>query len=66
MPFGWEFSAQQPDFPTALGLLQVSTGTIEEVVYARQLYKQQQSRSAIEGTDEKRHFAGLLVTLSLQ
>ncbi len=38
--------------------MKVSTGTFEEAVYGRQLYKQQQSRSAIEGAEEKRHFAG--------
>ena len=33
-------------------------GTIEEIVYQRQLYKQQQANVAVEGQDEFRFFEG--------
>ncbi len=35
-------------------------GTIEEIVYQRQLYKQQQANVAVEGQDEFRFFEGEL------
>ena len=38
----------------------VSTGTLEEVVYTRQLYKQQQSNVAVENSRERRYFDGAL------
>lgn len=39
----------------------VAAGTVEENVYERQLYKQQQSRIAVEGTSEQRIFNGALL-----
>lgn len=36
----------------------VSSGTVEEVIYRRQLYKQQQSNVAVENTVEQRFFDG--------
>ena len=36
----------------------IATGTIEEQIYTRQIYKQQQSALAVEGTTEKRYFEG--------
>eukprot|EP00891_Asterochloris_glomerata_P009978 jgi/Astpho2/9978/e_gw1.00153.8.1_t len=38
----------------------VAAGTIEEIVYQRQLYKQQQANVAVEGQDEFRFFEGEL------
>ena len=35
------------------------TGTLEEMVYNRQIYKQQQANSAIEGARERRYFEGV-------
>lgn len=37
----------------------VSQGTIEEVVYARQIYKQQQASIAYNATNERRYFQGV-------
>lgn len=36
----------------------ISAGTLEEIVYSRQLYKQQQSNVAIENAKEPRYFEG--------
>ena len=36
----------------------LSTGTLDEIVYSRQLYKQQQSNIAIENAQEPRYFEG--------
>lgn len=36
----------------------ITTGTLEEVVYTRQLYKQQQSNVAVENANERRYFDG--------
>lgn len=37
----------------------VSQGTVEEIVYARQIYKQQQAAIAYEASEERRYFAGV-------
>jgi len=37
----------------------VSAGTIEEIVYARQIYKQQQANIAYNASTERRYFAGV-------
>ena len=37
----------------------LGAGTIEELVYSRQLYKQQQSNLAVHGTRERRFFEGI-------
>ncbi|KAF2119691.1 P-loop containing nucleoside triphosphate hydrolase protein [Lophiotrema nucula] len=37
----------------------VSSGTIEEVIYARQIYKQQQANIAYNASDERRYFKGV-------
>ncbi len=37
----------------------LATGTLEEHVYRRQIYKQQQSNVAVEGTTERRLFTGV-------
>ncbi|GAB7344614.1 hypothetical protein MBLNU457_3102t1 [Dothideomycetes sp. NU457] len=37
----------------------VSTGTVEEVVYARQIYKQQQANIAYNASIERRYFKGV-------
>ncbi|CAI5975877.1 unnamed protein product [Closterium sp. NIES-65] len=37
----------------------VAGGTVEEVVYLRQVYKQQQTNIAIEGASEQRYFTGV-------
>ncbi|CAI5508303.1 unnamed protein product [Closterium sp. Naga37s-1] len=37
----------------------VAGGTVEEVVYLRQVYKQQQTNIAIEGATENRYFTGV-------
>ena len=37
----------------------LATGTLEELVYDRQLYKQQQSIIAQHGTRERRYFQGV-------
>lgn len=34
-------------------------GTLEEMVYARQIYKQQAANTAIEGARERRYFEGV-------
>ena len=34
-------------------------GTLEEMVYARQIYKQQAANTAIEGSRERRYFEGV-------
>jgi hypothetical protein len=34
-------------------------GTIEEIVYQRQVYKQQQSNMAIDAVKERRYFEGV-------
>ena len=36
----------------------VSAGTIEEIMYSRQVYKQQQSNVAVENMQEPRYFDG--------
>jgi SNF2 family DNA or RNA helicase len=36
----------------------ISTGTLEEIMYSRQLYKQQQSNIAVENAQEPRYFEG--------
>ncbi|KAF2876065.1 P-loop containing nucleoside triphosphate hydrolase protein [Massariosphaeria phaeospora] len=38
----------------------VSSGTIEEIVYARQIYKQQQANIAYNASDERRYFKGVM------
>lgn len=37
----------------------VSQGTIEEIVYARQIYKQQMSNIGLSATSERRYFTGI-------
>ena len=37
----------------------LGAGTLEELVYSRQLYKQQQSNLAVHGTRERRYFEGI-------
>lgn len=37
----------------------VSTGTIEEIIYARQIYKQQQANIGYTASNERRYFAGV-------
>lgn len=41
----------------------ITTGSLEEVVYTRQLYKQQQSNVAVENAQERRYFDGEGATL---
>jgi hypothetical protein len=36
----------------------IAAGTLEELIYTRQLYKQQQAAVAIEGAAEDRYFQG--------
>jgi hypothetical protein len=36
----------------------VAAGTVEEMIYNRQMYKQQQALIAMEGSKEKRYFKG--------
>ena len=36
----------------------IAAGTLEELVYTRQLYKQQQAAVALEGAEESRYFQG--------
>ncbi len=38
----------------------VSSGTIEEIVYARQIYKQQQANIGYTASDERRYFTGVM------
>jgi len=38
----------------------VSSGTIEEVVYARQIYKQQQANIGYDASEERRYFSGVM------
>ncbi|TGZ80672.1 hypothetical protein EX30DRAFT_331845 [Ascodesmis nigricans] len=38
----------------------VSSGTIEEIVYARQIYKQQQANIGYEASTERRYFTGVM------
>ncbi|CAA9960837.1 DNA repair and recombination protein [Pyrenophora teres f. maculata] len=38
----------------------VSSGTIEEVVYARQIYKQQQANIGYNASEERRYFSGVM------
>lgn len=38
----------------------VSSGTIEEIVYARQIYKQQQANIGYTASDERRYFKGVM------
>lgn len=38
----------------------VSAGTIEEIVYARQIYKQQQANIGYTASDERRYFKGVM------
>jgi SNF2 family DNA or RNA helicase len=40
----------------------VSSGTIEEIVYARQIYKQQQANIAYNASEERRYFKGVMDT----
>lgn len=42
----------------------VATGTIEETVYSRQVYKQQQANMAVEGATERRYFEGTQCVMS--
>lgn len=37
----------------------LGTGTLEEQIYRRQIYKQQQTNQVVYGTTEKRHFEGV-------
>ena len=37
----------------------LGAGTLEELIYSRQLYKQQQSNMAVHGTRERRYFEGV-------
>lgn len=37
----------------------VSQGTLEEIVYARQIYKQQQANVGLAATEERRYFTGV-------
>lgn len=37
----------------------LASGTLEEMVYARQIYKQQAANTAIEGARERRYFEGV-------
>ncbi|KAK9459004.1 P-loop containing nucleoside triphosphate hydrolase protein [Lipomyces oligophaga] len=37
----------------------VSSGTLEEVIYAQQIYKQQQANIAYTGSSERRYFSGI-------
>lgn len=42
----------------------VSSGTIEEIVYARQIYKQQQANIGYNASEERRYFKGVMDTAS--
>ncbi|KAF3045351.1 hypothetical protein E8E11_007679 [Didymella keratinophila] len=42
----------------------VSAGTIEEIVYARQIYKQQQANIGYNASEERRYFRGVMDTAS--
>jgi len=42
----------------------VSAGTVEEIVYARQIYKQQQANIAYQASNERRYFKGVQDTKS--
>lgn len=42
----------------------VSAGTIEEIVYARQIYKQQQANIGYNASEERRYFKGVMDTAS--
>jgi SNF2 family DNA or RNA helicase len=42
----------------------VSSGTIEEIVYARQIYKQQQANIGYNASEERRYFRGVMDTAS--
>lgn len=46
----------------------IATGTMEELIYTRQVYKQQQTAVATEGMHERRYFEGpsLLMPASCQ
>jgi len=37
----------------------IASGTLEELIYARQMYKQQQANIAYEATSERRFFKGV-------
>src|ERR1700685_1711181 len=37
----------------------ISQGTVEEIVYARQIYKQQQANIGYEASNERRYFKGV-------
>jgi len=43
-----------------------TVGTLEEIVYSRQLYKQQQANVAIENAQEPRYFDGMLLLTQQQ
>ena len=43
----------------------IATGTMEELVYTRQIYKQQQTAMATEGTHERRYFEGAIPFASM-
>ncbi|KAI5810410.1 P-loop containing nucleoside triphosphate hydrolase protein [Pyronema omphalodes] len=38
----------------------ISAGTIEEIVYARQIYKQQQANIGYDASEERRYFTGVM------
>jgi hypothetical protein len=38
----------------------ISSGTIEEIVYARQIYKQQQANICYDASEERRYFTGVM------
>ncbi|KAL5116345.1 hypothetical protein ACEQ8H_005803 [Pleosporales sp. CAS-2024a] len=40
----------------------ISSGTIEEIVYARQIYKQQQANIGYNASEERRYFKGVMDT----
>jgi hypothetical protein len=42
------------------------TGTLEEAVYKRQIYKQQQANTVLEGAEEARYFEGVQVVRGCQ
>lgn len=39
----------------------IATGTVEEQIYRRQIYKQQHTNQVVYGVDERRHFEGVKV-----
>lgn len=59
--YSFEHRDRLHSMPSSSHVARPPAGTLEEAVYKRQIYKQQQSNMVIDGTEEPRYWEGVQV-----